>query len=431
MPLEPDLASGAQAIARLSPAGPLVLALSGGGDSMALACLMAEEAARSGRTFHVLIVDHRLREGSGTEAALAAERAQALGAKAHILVWEDPSAGQAAARAARHRLLGEAARALGAGAVFLAHTAEDVIETMLMRLSRAGANWRALAAMGSRSASPAWPEGRGIMLLRPLVRTSRNSLRAYLSGEGVDWVEDPSNADRAFERVRVRAAAPGIDSQTGRRLLALNDAALEVDRTVCRAARALLASGASIRPWGGAVLDPVRFSRPPREVASRAMEALVMAVSGAPLTPAPDTISRLLGCLLSGTASTGAGVMLTRDGVLGRDPGAAAGRADGHAGAGVQRAQRGACVVFDARMLVCAGSEALTVSALSSDNRAVSGVPARLRPSLVMIRGEAGEAIAGLDVVPGGGAAGALIAERLEGLLGVSAGGTRGETAVM
>jgi len=424
VPLAPDLSAGAQAIARLSPGGPLVLALSGGGDSMALACLMAREAARSGREFHALVVDHRLRSESGEEAALAARRAEALGAIAHRLVWENPAPGQAAARLARHRLLADATRALGADTVFLGHTADDVIETMLMRLSRAGANWRGLAAMGETAISPVWPEGRGVRLARPLVRVSRAQLRLYLQAENVDWIDDPSNTNAAFERVRVRARAPLPDSQTGRRLLALNSAALETDRAVRRAARALVEAGSEILPWGAAVLQPALFARVADDVAARALEALILAVSGEPAAPAPQTVSRMLDAVRAGQAFTAAGVMLTARGVLGRDPGAATGRADGSAGASSLRVEPGECAIFDGRMMVCAGTLPLRVEALAQRNTVVDGVPAPLRPSLAAITGADGLAIAGRDSVSGGGAAGALIAERLAGLLGVSMDGT-------
>ncbi|WP_429912404.1 tRNA lysidine(34) synthetase TilS [Glycocaulis sp.] len=430
MPLEPDLTGGARAVSRLCPAGPLVLALSGGGDSMALACLMAGEAARSGRELHTLIVDHRLRPESADEAALVAQRAEALGAKAYILVWNAPAPGQGAARRARHGLLADAARQLGASSLFLAHTADDVIETLLMRLSRPAAGWRALAAMGESGPSPAWPQGRGIRLARPLVRASRAALRDYLKREGVDWVDDPSNANRAFERVRIRAAAPLPASQAGRRLLALNDAALAADRASRRAARQLLAAIADILPWGGAALDGALLAAAPREAGLRACEALILAVSGEQAMPGPDNVTGLLDALQAGRAFSGAGVLLTREGVIGRDPGAVAGRADGRRGVDALHVKPGDCGVFDGRMLVCAGSAPLTVKPLLERNRVVEGVPARLRPSLAVIESEGRSVITGLETPPGDGAAGALIADRLEGLLGVSANGTAGENSV-
>ncbi len=430
MPLDTDLAAGARAVARLCPSGPLVLALSGGGDSLALACLIADMARQAGRDFHTLTVDHRLRPESASEAALTARRAEALGATAHILIWDAPAPGQAAARRARHGLLADAARGLGANRLFLAHTADDVIETLLMRLSRKEAAWRALAAMGELSASPAWPEGRGVSLARPLVRMAREDLRQWLSARGQAWVEDPSNTNRAFERVRVRSAAPPPASPAGRRLLALNEAALRTDARLRQLAHLRVRAGADILPWGAVRLNAAKFAGGSREVGLRACEALMLAVSGERALPGPDSVSALLDALLAGIPLNAGGVMLTREGVMGRDPGAAAGRADGHGGAAALHLAPGDCGVFDSRMLVCAGSVPLTVQPLRMQNRPVPDVPARLRPSLTVISGGGQSVIAGLDTPPGEGAAGALIADRLDALLGVSAYGTAGQNTV-
>ncbi len=417
MPLEFDPDAAAQAVLRLAPSGVLVLALSGGGDSTALALIMARVAKASGRPFHVLIVDHRLREGSAQEAELTARRARALGAEAHILVWDTPQPGQAAARAARHRLLAGACARIGASTVFLAHTANDVIETMVMRASRKEAGWRALAAMGESAMSPAWPEGRDLRLVRPLVRASRADLRTFLQAEGGRWVEDPSNTDPKFERVRIRAHAPAPDSAAGHALLGLNDAALALDGRVRRAASRLLARAAISHDWGGITLEPGAFGRAPRLVAGRAMEAAIAAVSGETALPRASVTFSLLDALLAGRAASGGGALLTASLILGRDPGASAGRADGAGGARELILPPGKAGIFDGRFLVCAGSETLAVSAAGGAKTHAPGVPPVLRASLV--RGEAGgEAfIAGLDAVPGKGAAGALIAERIAHVL--------------
>ncbi|MCC5982042.1 MAG: tRNA lysidine(34) synthetase TilS [Oceanicaulis sp.] len=420
MPLDPDRELAARAALRLSPSGPLVLALSGGGDSTALAVILAGLARAHDRPFHALIVDHRLRSASSTEAALTAERARALGARPHILVWDDPQPGQAAARTARHRLLAEACEGLGTDTLFLAHTANDVIETMLMRASRKDAGWRALAAMGNRAMSPAWPAGRALHIARPLVRTPRAYLRRLLRAEGADWIEDPSNTDPKFERVRIRAMAPAPDSVPGQALLVLNDQALALDAGVRRAASRLVTRAVRLHDWGGITLEPGAFGRAPRGVALRALEACIAAVSGAAELARTSVTRSLLDALLAGRAASGGGALLTSTAILGRDPGASAGRADGAPGAGKLILPPGKAGIFDGRFLVCAGSEALTLCAAGGEKTHAPGVPPVLRGSLV--RGEgAGEAfIAGLDTVPGSGAAGALIAERIAHVLFVS-----------
>lgn len=384
---------------------------------MALACLLARASAASGRPFHAFIVDHRLREASAGEAALTARRAEALGAQAHILVWEKPQPGQAAARLARHRLLAQAAAAIGAQTLFVAHTGDDVIETMLMRLARPDAGWRALAAMGESAMSPAWPEGRDLRLVRPLVRSARADLRRLLKAEGTDWIEDPSNTDPKFERVRIRAAAPAPQTQVGTTLLALNTQALALDARVRRAASGLLERAADIQDWGAMRLEPGAFGRAPRPVAMRAMEAAIAAVSGEAALPRGPVTQALLEALIAGKPASGGGAVLTGAAILGRDPGASAGRADGGGGAGKLILPPGKAGIFDGRFLVCAGREPLEVSAAGGAKTHAPSVPPVLRGSLV--RGEAGGEvfIAGIGPVPGSGAAGALIAERLAHVL--------------
>jgi tRNA(Ile)-lysidine synthase len=110
----------------------------------------------------------------------------------------------AAARAARHRLIADAARREGARVVLFAHTADDVAEADVMR-----AEGSTLGRLRDWSPSPAWPEGRGLMLLRPLLDAGRADLRAWLRGRGADWIDDPANDDPRFARARARQALRG------------------------------------------------------------------------------------------------------------------------------------------------------------------------------------------------------------------------------
>lgn len=394
-----------------------MLALSGGGDSAALALILADPARQSGRSFHALIVDHRLRPESRAEAELAAERAEALGARARILVWDSPQPGQAAARSARHRLLAEACQDIGAERLFLAHTADDVIETMIMRLTRQQARWRALAAMGEMAMSPAWPEGRGLRIVRPLVRTSRTRLREFLVGQGASWIEDPSNANTRFERVRVRLHAPLPGTPAGAALLTLNEGALALDHKVRVAAIALIGRAAHLHPWGAMTLDAAAFARAPELVARRALEAATAAVSGEGALPRRAVVDTMLTALIGGGAASGGGALLTSQGVLGRDPGASAGRADGQGGAKALSLSPGSTGVFDGRFLVCAGSQALTVSAAGTEKTHAGAVPPVLRASLVRVQAGDVPMIAGLDDIAGDGACGSMIADRIAHVL--------------
>lgn len=133
--------------------------------------------------------------------------ARRLGAGWLGLTWggPKPSTGlPAAARAARHALLAEGARTVGARVILMAHTADDEAEAALMREQGAP-----LGRLREWAPSPAWPEGRGLMLLRPLLEVSRATLRETLTQRGADWIEDPVNSDLRFHRARARAALDG------------------------------------------------------------------------------------------------------------------------------------------------------------------------------------------------------------------------------
>ncbi len=183
-------------------AAPVAVALSGGGDSLALLHLAAAWARRAGRRLVALTVDHGLNPDSAAWNRFAAERARRLGVAHRTLVWTGakPAAGlPAAARAARHALLADAARAEGAAVILMGHTADDLMEAQAMR--RAGAT---VPSPRVWSPSPVWPEGRGVFLLRPLLAHRRAELRALLRSLGEIWIEDPANDDPRFARTLAR-----------------------------------------------------------------------------------------------------------------------------------------------------------------------------------------------------------------------------------
>lgn len=181
---------------------PLALALSGGGDSVALMHLAAEWAQTRKRRVLALTVDHGLNARSAEWSRLCEAAAAALGLGWRGLVWSGPKPDTglpAAARQARHALIADAAREAGANVVLFAHTADDVAETDWMR--GAGAS---IGRLREWAPSPVWPQGRALMLLRPLLDVSRIDLRTWLSAIGAAWVEDPANEDPRFLRTRAR-----------------------------------------------------------------------------------------------------------------------------------------------------------------------------------------------------------------------------------
>lgn len=201
---------GAAEAARLIEAlGPfeqrpvVAVAVSGGPDSMALLRLSAVWAAGRGGDVVALHVDHGLRPESTAEAIGVRARLEQLGIACEILPWTPPpgiGGVQARARAARYALLEGACRRRGILHLLLAHQLEDQAETVAMRAARADGG-AGLAGM------PAARELDHVRLLRPLLTVPRARLIATLSRLGERWIEDPSNCDRRFERVRVRLDA--------------------------------------------------------------------------------------------------------------------------------------------------------------------------------------------------------------------------------
>ncbi len=185
----------------------------------------ADIEARGGPP-HVLVVsvDHGLRAGSADDAAFVAEEARKLGLFCEVLRWRGakPATGiQNAARCARYRLIGDLLRAesaavarfVGSGQRFLrsvvtAHHQDDQAETFVMRLAR-GSGLEGLGAMAERRPAGSWPLI-DAPILRPLLAVPKARLRASLKARGVNWIEDPSNSDEGFERVRVRQTLGGL-----------------------------------------------------------------------------------------------------------------------------------------------------------------------------------------------------------------------------
>jgi tRNA(Ile)-lysidine synthase len=255
---------------RLGPFGarPLLAAgVSGGADSTALALLVADWVAARGGALLALIVDHGLRPESAAEAALTAERLATRGIAAQIITLAVPAgpALQARAREARLAALACAANAAGSLHLLLGHQAADQAETVAMRAARGAGGAEGIAA---------WTARETIVLLRPLLRVSPAALRDYLAAHCMGWVEDPSNRDPRFERVRVRARAPaGLADPAARQARDLDSASF-------------LARCATISPRGFAVIHAE--AAPPA-----ALAALLRIVAGAPYPPRAAATARL------------------------------------------------------------------------------------------------------------------------------------------
>ena len=201
--------------AKVARGSTIVVAVSGGPDSMGLLHLLARLGPELGILVHAHGVDHGLRALAATELDAAEAFATYIGVPFGRTTVRVARGGnlQARARTARYEALANAARAVGAGAIATAHHADDRAETVLLRLMR-GAGPRGLAVLPPRA--PLGEEG--IELVRPFIRARRRTVSAHLQRHGVPFASDPSNEDPRFLRTRVRrelmplleALSPGI-----------------------------------------------------------------------------------------------------------------------------------------------------------------------------------------------------------------------------
>jgi tRNA(Ile)-lysidine synthase len=196
------------AVADLSPGDLVLVACSGGTDSLALACATAFAVPRLGLRFGALTVDHRLQQGSDERARRVADLLVNRGfdpVEVLTVSVGDVGGPEAAARTARYAALDEAAKRLGAAAVLLGHTRDDQAETVLLGLAR-GSGARSLAGMPA-----AFRHYR-----RPLLDVSRATTAAACRAEAVEPWDDPHNADFTYTRARVRhAALPALSDALG------------------------------------------------------------------------------------------------------------------------------------------------------------------------------------------------------------------------
>jgi tRNA(Ile)-lysidine synthase len=267
----------------------LILAVSGGADSVALMQLASRwsaNAPKSRARIVVATVDHGLRAQSRDESDWVGVEARKLGFMHELLVWEGakPKTGiQDAARQARYALLVDLAWRRSAGearaAIVTAHTQEDQAETFLMRLAR-GSGLDGLTGM---SAARLLGRAGDIELLRPLLEISKDRLRATLQARHLPWLEDPSNESDRFERVRVRKAsddlaALGLTAEK----IALSARRLDRARAALEAAADALSLETSLDLHHGAYASfaAYAFAAAPEELRLRLLARLIAAFGG-------------------------------------------------------------------------------------------------------------------------------------------------------
>lgn len=362
-----DFAARMAPYAPFEPRPQVAVAVSGGGDSMALALLAQDWAAARGGRITALTVDHGLRPEAAAEAAQVAAWCAARGIDHVILTRRGavPVSGiQAFARAARYALLEDWCRDHFVLHLLLAHQREDQAETMVMRAA-SGSGADGLAGMASIV------ERDAVRLLRPLLGVSRTILRAYLLTRGQAWIEDPSNRNPAFTRVRIRAALSQSPPQPGS------------ERGTARAAREAeearhLARFVTLDPAGFAAIDPRAFARleerAPEALGPKALGAVLATISGSAFPPRTERIERLYRALAEGfmqDRTLGGCLILNRRGriLVCREPAAVAAPSP---------IAPGEALRWDGRFWIALGAaapERLTVGALGADAPMIAREP--------------------------------------------------------
>lgn len=269
----------------------LTVAVSGGSDSTGLLFLLrnALSSAPAGTSITAVTVDHRLRPASAAEAEAVAALCRKLGIPHQTVAWtgEKPAQGLlAAAREARYTLLADAAAATGSDLILTGHTRDDQRETVAMRARRSTST----DDIGLTGMSPLMLYDRRVWIARPLLECQRADIRDELVGAGIDWIDDPSNEDPRFERVRTRFALRDTDEHTETIRSSYHRRELAI------AAADLI--GTSAKAWGDAVvmLEPAALASQP-EALRRALETLLMILGGRRHAPGREAVDRAMAFL--------------------------------------------------------------------------------------------------------------------------------------
>jgi tRNA(Ile)-lysidine synthase len=243
----------------------LVAAVSGGGDSQAMLHVLSRLSGELGFALTAHGVDHGLRPAASAELDLAQRLACELGVPFERTRLEIQAGGnlQARARAERYAALRRAAARFGGAVIATAHHADDRAETVLLRMLR-GSGPRGLSVLEPHSGD----------LVRPLIRATRDDVRAHLARHALPYAEDPSNSNRAFSRVRVRSELMPLlrelSPQIVRHLNALADSlALAAPPELCGIETTSLPAAARSQLKRAQILEAQRASRLGRSVTIR------------------------------------------------------------------------------------------------------------------------------------------------------------------
>jgi tRNA(Ile)-lysidine synthase len=293
------------AMAALFPEGPIAVAVSGGADSMALLHLTSRwlRTRPQPQDLLALTVDHGLRDGSRAEAQQVGAWCRSLGGKHQILTWrgDKPQSDiQAAARRARYSLMGEYCQELGIRSLLLGHQFDDQAETFLLRLGR-GSGVDGLAAMASVV------QWNGVRFLRPLLGFSRQRLQATLAARELPWLDDPSNENLRFARVRARRILPELENAgiSTARIVATAQRMRRVRAALEQATAQLIRDAVRWDAAGFAALNLHPVFDAPEEIGLRTLARILMQVGGQEYPPRLLYLERLWAWLQTGPGTGG------------------------------------------------------------------------------------------------------------------------------
>ncbi len=275
--VEPDFSALYQVLDRFER---VALAVSGGADSTALMLAAAAWGKAHDRLDNIVVltVDHGLRDQAKAEAQAVCAQAVDLGLRAQVLKWQHDgvhSSLQEQARKARYELIGQYCRAHDIDVVVTAHHQDDQVETMLMRLMH-GSGVDGLGGMRVET------EIFGVKVVRPFLDIRRNALREFLKIQNVGWIEDLSNSNLTFERVRVRTVVKQLE-RAGLQTQGLARSAKRLARTqeaLERQTDLLMQSAVTVFATGYASIDRKLFEAASDEISIRLLKRLVDWASG-------------------------------------------------------------------------------------------------------------------------------------------------------
>ena len=286
----------------------LGVAVSGGSDSLSLLYLINSWSNKKNLKIVILTVDHNLRNGSADEALYVGELCNKLGLIHKTLFWDHKDIEgnlSASAREARYRLM---QNSIPSDAILITgHTLDDQAETFLMRLRR-GSGVDGLASMAEQSYLSFGNDG--ITIFRPLLDFERQTLRKILKFYKVDWIEDPTNNDQSFERVRVRDLLArfveiGIDKNTiGRTALLMQSAKTALNHF---ASDCYEKFGSCDN--GDIIFDFSEFSKQPLDVKRRLISAAQKWISNQKYRPRLSQVDALINSIDEKVTFSGSGTI--------------------------------------------------------------------------------------------------------------------------